>query len=131
MSPSVSKIDSKAQDAAKNTFCIEIDLHRNTAFSDWVGSLYSLEPAWVMGLLGMENHIDGSWVRRAIATKAPLRVQFLLTFFGGRGEEQEASALLSKKGGREGSIESQQKFDFFSYDDTPYLERWWNFNWHT
>ena len=28
-------------------------------------------------------------------------------------------ALLSEKGGREGSIESQQKFDFFSYDDTP------------
>ena len=38
---------------------------------------------------------------------------------GKRGEEQEASALLSKKGGREGSIESQQKFDFFSYDGTP------------
>ena len=37
------------------------------------------------------------------------------------GEEQEALALLSKKGwGREGSIEIQQKFDFFSYDDTPY-----------
>ena len=88
MSPSVSKIDSKAQDAAKNTFCIEIDdSHYNNAFSDWVGSLYSLEPAWVMGLLGMENHIDGSWVRRAIATKAPLRVQFLLTFLGGSGEE--------------------------------------------
>ena len=56
---------------------------------------------------------------RAIATKALLRVQFLLTFLGGRGEEQEALALLSKKGEREGSIESQQKFDFFSYDDTP------------
>ena len=41
--------------------------------------------------------------------------------FGGRGwEEQEASALLSKKGvGREGSIEIQQKFDFFCYDITP------------
>ena len=34
-------------------------------------------------------------------------------------EDQEALALLSKKGGREGSIESQQKFDFFCYDDTP------------
>ena len=41
-------------------------------------------------------------------------------FMGRRGEEQEASALLSKKGGVEGSIESQQKFDFFSYDDTLY-----------
>ena len=38
---------------------------------------------------------------------------------GGGGKEQEASPLLSKKGGREGSVESQQKFDFFSYDDTP------------
>ena len=38
-------------------------------------------------------------LRRAVATKAPLRVQFLLTCFGGRGEEQEASALLSRKGG--------------------------------
>ena len=28
-------------------------------------------------------------------------------------------ALLSKKGGREGSIESQQKFDFFCYDIMP------------
>ena len=45
-----------------------------------------------------------------LATEAPLRVQFLPTF-GGRGEEQGASALLSKKGGREGSIESLQKFD--------------------
>ena len=45
-------------------------------------------------------------------------MQFLLTFFW--GEEQEASALLSKKGeGREGSIESQQKFDFFCYDIMP------------
>ena len=56
--------------------------------------------------------------RRAVATKALLRVQFLLTFFGREGgEEQEALALLRKK--VEGSIESQQKFDFFSYDDTP------------
>ena len=38
------------------------------------------------------------YYRRAVVTKAPLRVQFLLTF-GGRGEEQEALALLSKKGG--------------------------------
>ena len=46
--------------------------------------------------------------RRAVKTKAPLRVQFLPTF-GGEGEEQEALALLSKKRGRGGSIESQQK----------------------
>ena len=46
-------------------------------------------------------------------------MQFLLPFLGGRGEEQRAMALISKKGGREGSIESQQKFDFFSYDITP------------
>ena len=59
-------------------------------------------------------------VRHAVVTKAPLRVQFLVTYLGGRGEEQEALALLSKKGvGREGSIESQQKFDFFCYDITP------------
>ena len=32
--------------------------------------------------------------------------------FGVRGEEQEASALLSKKGGREGYIESQQNLTF-------------------
>ena len=60
-------------------------------------------------------------VRCAIVRKALLRVQFLPTFFWRRREEQEASALLSKKRGREGSIESQQKFDFFCYDDTPYL----------
>ena len=48
-------------------------------------------------------------------------MQFLPALGGGKGwEEQEASALLSKKGvGREGSIESQQKFDFFCYDITP------------
>ena len=59
-------------------------------------------------------------VRRNVITKALLRVQFLPAL-GGRGwEEQEASALLSKKGvGREGSIESQQKFDFFCNDITP------------
>ena len=45
-------------------------------------------------------------------------MQFLLAF-GGRGWERgkaeaSSSALLSKKGvGREGSIESQQKFDHF------------------
>ena len=41
-------------------------------------------------------------------------MQFLPAFGGGGGGwgEQEASALLSKKKG-EGSIESQQKFDFF------------------
>ena len=49
----------------------------------------------------------------AYRPKALLRV--------GRGwEEQEALALLSKKGGgREGSIESQQKFDLLCYDITP------------
>ena len=41
--------------------------------------------------------------RRAMATKALQRVQFLLTIFLGEGgEEQEASALLSKKGGKGG-----------------------------
>ena len=50
-------------------------------------------------------------------------MQFLLTFLGGGGEEQEALALLSKKGGREGSIESQQKFDFLSYDDTVHFNQ--------
>ena len=56
--------------------------------------------------------------RHAFATKAPLSEQFLLTFFW--GEEQVALAFLRKKGGRDGYIESQQKFDFFSYDDMPY-----------
>ena len=41
-------------------------------------------------------------VRHAVVTKAPLRVQFLVTYLGGRGEEQEASALLSKIGGEGG-----------------------------
>ena len=59
-------------------------------------------------------------LRRTVVTKAPLRVQFLPTFGGEGGrEEQEASALLSKKRGREGSIESQQKLDFFCHDITP------------
>ena len=47
-------------------------------------------------------------LRRAVATKALLREQFI----GAEGGK-------SKKGGRERSKESQQKFDFFSYDDTP------------
>ena len=52
-------------------------------------------------------------IRSAVKTKALLRVQFLLIFWGKGGEEQEALALFSKKEeGREGSIESQQKFDF-------------------
>ena len=52
-------------------------------------------------------------LRRNVKAKAPLRVQLFLTF-GGEGEEQEASALISKKKGRrEGSKESLQKFDFF------------------
>ena len=52
-------------------------------------------------------------------------MQFLPALGGGRGWERgkaEASslALLSKKGvGREGSIESQQKFDFFCCDIMP------------
>ena len=50
--------------------------------------------------------------------RTPL-VPFLVALMGGRGEEQEASALLSKRGGREGSIESQQKFDFFYSDIMP------------
>ena len=41
-------------------------------------------------------------VRHAVTTKALLRVQFLLTFLGEGGEEQEALALLSKKGGGRG-----------------------------
>ena len=53
-------------------------------------------------------------VRRTVKAKAPLRVQLLLTF-GGRG-----GGKGKKLGGREGSIESQQKFDFFKYDITPY-----------
>ena len=45
--------------------------------------------------------------RHAIKTKAPVRVQVLLTLEGGGVKEQEASALLSKKlGGREGSTAS-------------------------
>ena len=55
-------------------------------------------------------------LRRAVTTKAPLRVHFLLKFWG---EEQEASALLNKKGGMEGSIENQQKFDILKYDIKP------------
>ena len=64
-------------------------------------------------------------LRGTIVTKAPLRVQFLPAL-GGRGWERgkaeaSSSALLSKKGvGREGSIESQQKFDFFCSDIMPY-----------
>ena len=58
-------------------------------------------------------------IRRTVVTKAPLRVQFLPALEGRGWEEQEASALLSKKRGREWSKESQQKFDFFCYDITP------------
>ena len=52
-------------------------------------------------------------------------MQFLPAL-GGRGwkrveAEASSSALLSKKGvGREGSIESQQKSDFFCSDIMPY-----------
>ena len=65
-------------------------------------------------------------VRGTVVTKAPLKVQFLLAL-GGRGWERgkaEASstALLSKKEvGREGSIESQQKSDFFCFESLPYI----------
>ena len=66
-------------------------------------------------------------LRGTIVTKAPLRVQFLLAFGGEMGWERgkaEASslALLNKKGvGREGSIENQQKSDFFCSESLPYL----------
>ena len=47
-------------------------------------------------------------------------MQFLPALGGGGGKEQEASALLSKKEvGREESIKSQQKFDFFCHNITP------------
>ena len=74
-----------------------------------------------LGLTSTEYyHLDISLLRHNVVTKAPLRVQFLPTLGGRWWEEQEASALLSKNGGgREGSIESQQKFDFFCYDITP------------
>ena len=42
-----------------------------------------------------------------------------VAFLGEREGRARSLALLSKKGGREGSIESQQKFDFFSYDFMP------------
>ena len=45
-----------------------------------------------------------------VESKAPLRVQFLLTFFGGGGKSKKLQLYYVKKG--EGSIESQQKFDF-------------------
>ena len=63
-------------------------------------------------------------IRGTVVTKVPLRVQFLpaLGERGWEGGKAEASspALLSKKVvGREGSIESQQKFDFFCSDIMP------------
>ena len=59
--------------------------------------------------------------RGTVVTKARLRVQFLLALGWERGKaEASSSALLSKKGvGREGSIDSQQKFDFFCSDIMP------------
>ena len=42
------------------------------------------------------NHSSIGTIRRTVKAKAPLRVQLLLTF-GRGGEEQEASALLSKQ----------------------------------
>ena len=47
-------------------------------------------------------------IRRAGATKAPLRVQFLLTFLGEGGGKSKKLRLR----GREGSIESQQSLTF-------------------
>ena len=44
-----------------------------------------------------------------------LRVQFLLTFLGEGGGKSKKLRLR----GREGSIESQLKCDFFSYDGMP------------
>ena len=55
----------------------------------------------------MENEYFSS-IRRTVVTKALLRVQFLLTF-GRRGEEQEASALLSKKRGEGGFYRESAK----------------------
>ena len=75
-------------------------------------------------LLFVLEHCKYLLFRGTVVTKAPLRVQFLPAL-GGRGLERgkaEASslALLSKKGvGREGPIESQQKFDFFCSDIMP------------
>ena len=48
--------------------------------------------------------------RRAIKTKAPVRVQVLLTLEGGGVKEQEALALLSKKGGGRASAVIRQFF---------------------
>ena len=45
-------------------------------------------------------------------------MQFLLTFGEGEGGKSKKLRLYYVK--REGSIESQQKFDFFCYDFTPY-----------
>ena len=47
--------------------------------------------------------INSAIIRRNVKAKAPLRVQLSLTFEGEGGEEQEASALQSKKkgGGRD------------------------------
>ena len=58
----------------------------------------------------IQTHLLTYLLRCVIKIKTLLRVKFLLTL-GGGGEEQEALALLRKKGGREGSMESQQKFD--------------------
>ena len=44
-----------------------------------------------------------------IETKAPVRVQVLLTLEGGGVKGQEASALLSKKLGREGGVHRESE----------------------
>ena len=56
----------------------------------------------------MPSLIDS--LRHAVITKAPLRVQ---TFFLGGGEEQEALALLSKKGGGRGLYRVSKSLTFF------------------
>ena len=48
-------------------------------------------------------------IRRSIKTKALLRVQFLLILGGRWGEEQEALALLSEKGGEGGVYRESAK----------------------
>ena len=36
--------------------------------------------------------------RRAVATKAPLRVHFLLTFIGGQGGKEQETAAVKERG---------------------------------
>ena len=57
--------------------------------------------------------INSAIIRRNVKAKAPLRVQLSLTFEGEGGKSKKLRLYKVKKRGREGSIESQQKFDFF------------------